>query len=33
VLFIAFYPTLSALPIPQWYADTFLRWLPTWVLS
>jgi Gpi18-like mannosyltransferase len=33
LLFIAFYPTLSGLPIPMWYVNTFLRWMPTWSLS
>jgi dolichyl-phosphate-mannose--protein O-mannosyl transferase len=33
LLFIAFYPTLSGFPIPMWYVNTFLRWMPTWSLS
>jgi len=33
LLFIAFYPALSGYPIPLWYVNTFLRWMPTWSLS
>jgi len=33
ILFIAFYPALSGFPIPMWYVNTFLRWMPTWNLS
>jgi dolichyl-phosphate-mannose--protein O-mannosyl transferase len=29
-LFAVFYPVLSGLTVPLWYADGFLRWLPTW---
>ena len=32
LLFIAFYPALSAFPAPQWYV-ALLRWMPTWSLS
>lgn len=31
-LFAMFYPVLSGLAIPTWYADTFLRWFGSWVL-
>lgn len=31
-LFAMFYPVLSGLPIPTWYADIFLRWFSSWVL-
>ncbi|MDR1638215.1 MAG: phospholipid carrier-dependent glycosyltransferase [Clostridiales bacterium] len=33
VLFVAFYPVLSGLPIPMPYVDAALKWFPTWVLS
>ena len=33
LLFIAFYPTLSGYPVPMWYVNSFLRWMPTWSLS
>ena len=29
-LFAMFYPALTGLAVPLWYADGFLRWLPTW---
>ncbi len=32
VLFIAFYPVLTGMRIPVWYADA-LTWFPTWVLG
>ena len=32
VLFIAFYPVLTGMRIPAWYADA-LTWLPSWVLG
>ena len=30
VLFAAFYPALSGIPVPRWYDLKFLKWLPTW---
>ena len=33
LLFIAFYPAISAFPIPAWYVSAFLKWMPTWSLS
>jgi dolichyl-phosphate-mannose--protein O-mannosyl transferase len=33
LLFIIFYPTLSATPIHMWFVNTFLKWMPSWVLS
>ena len=33
LLFIAFYPALSGHPIPMWYVNAFLKWMPTWSLS
>ena len=32
VLFIAFYPVLTGMRIPAWYADA-LTWFPGWVLG
>jgi hypothetical protein len=32
-LFIAFYPTLSGMPVYMWFVNSFLRWMPTWVLT
>ncbi|AEJ62095.1 glycosyl transferase family 39 [Spirochaeta thermophila DSM 6578] len=29
ILFLLFYPILSGLPVPRWYA-VLLRWMPTW---
>jgi dolichyl-phosphate-mannose--protein O-mannosyl transferase len=31
-LFILFYPVLSGLPVPKWYAD-WLKWLPSWFVN
>ncbi len=31
-LFVMFYPAISGLPAPLWYAQTFLTWLPSWPL-
>jgi len=31
-LFMLFYPVLSGLPVSVEFANTFLRWLPAWVL-
>lgn len=28
VLFIAFYPVLTGVPVPQWYTSNFLQWIP-----
>jgi dolichyl-phosphate-mannose--protein O-mannosyl transferase len=33
VLFVMFYPVLSALTVSKSYVDTFLRWFPTWWLA
>ncbi len=30
VLFIMFYPSLSAMPVSQWYTSNILRWLYSW---
>ena len=30
VLFLAFYPALSGLPVPRWYDLKFLKWMGTW---
>ncbi len=32
VLFLAFYPVLTGMAVPSWYAS-FLRWIPGWVLG
>jgi len=32
VFFVAFYPVLTGIKIPYWYAEA-LSWLPTWVLG
>ncbi len=32
VVFAVFYPALSGLRVPRWYALKFLKWLPTWPL-
>ncbi len=31
-LFILFYPVLSGLPVPHWYAN-WLKWLPSWFVN
>ena len=30
LLFAAFYPVLTGLPVPAWYSTNFLKWFPTW---
>jgi 4-amino-4-deoxy-L-arabinose transferase-like glycosyltransferase len=30
LLFAMFYPILSGIEIPRWYAQNFLNWLPSW---
>ena len=30
VIFAAFYPALSGVPVPRWYDLSFLKWLGTW---
>ena len=32
LLYAVFYPELTGLYVPNWYADCFLRWLPSWPL-
>ena len=31
-LYAVFYPELIGLYVPTWYAQYFLRWLPSWPL-
>ena len=31
LLFLAFFPVLSGLPVSPAYVRTFLTWLPTWI--
>ncbi len=33
LLFVAFYPTISGMPVPIKYVDVFLKWMPSWILS
>ena len=31
-LYFIFYPELTGLSVPNWYATFFLRWFPSWPL-
>ncbi|MDR1000229.1 MAG: phospholipid carrier-dependent glycosyltransferase [Clostridiales bacterium] len=33
ILFVVFYPTLSGMPVYMWFVNSFLKWMPTWVLT
>lgn len=30
LLYVAFYPVLTGIPVAAWYSTNFLRWLPSW---
>jgi dolichyl-phosphate-mannose-protein mannosyltransferase len=32
IVFFMFYPVLSGLETPRWYAESFLRWFQSWIL-
>ena len=31
MMFLAFYPVLSGIPVSQFYVETFLTWFPSWI--